>query len=397
MNLKEYYNDLVPPLREQNIYTFFPKIRSACGRIIKTDTSELINFASCDYLGLSNNDEMKNAAIEAIRKYGTNISGSISLSGYTEYHEAFEAKLSKMYNGYNALMFTTSFLGNAGAISMIVGKDDIVLADKLCHSSLIHGIIVSGAKLRVYRHNDMNNLENLLKDYNIQNKKVLIVTDGVFSADGDSANLKDIVLLSEKYNAKIYVDDAHGVGVLGEKGLGLVESHDVLGRVDYILGTMSKAFGSSGGFLMVKDNLDYEIMKHLCSTYITSRSSSPGVVAASLKSLEINDREGLMRRKKVMDLSNKMTNLLRKQGLNLANTTTPIIPVIFRDKIYTGNLCKELINSGFLVSHFPPPYVEKNKSRLRIGMTYNHLESDINSFSSILKEIMTKQTNSQLL
>lgn len=391
MNLSDYYEGLIPVLRKKDLYTYFPKVSSACGRTLTIEGKECINFASCDYLGLANDDRMKASAIEAIIKYGCNISGSLSLSGYTEYHEGFESKLTSMFKGYKALMFTTSFLGNAGAIPMIVDKNDVVIADKLSHSSVFHGIMMSEATVRIYKHNDMNNLEALLKSYANKNHKILIATDGVFSADGDIAKLDEIVYLAEKYGAEIYVDDAHGVGTIGTQGKGAVEAFGLLGRVDYILGTMSKAFGSTGGFLVMKDEYLYEKMRHLCPPYISSRSVSPGVAAASLKSLEINDEEGMLRREKLHKNFTELAALLRKNGYNIGATTTPIIPVIFKEMLITGSLSKGLMDRNIIVSHFPPPYVEKNKSRLRLGITVDHISKDFEALVNELNNLREKQ------
>lgn len=376
-------------LSSEGNYTYFPVVSSACDReILLEDGKKLVNFASCDYLGLANDSRLKDAAKEAINKFGTNISGAVVLSGYTYLHRNFESSLTLMFKGYNALMFTTSFLGNLGVIPMIVQQKDVIILDKLSHSCLIQGALLSKATIRVYRHNDMDHLEEILKEYKDKNIKKIVLTDGVFSTDGDIAPLVTLVSLCKRYNALSYIDDAHGVGTLGVNGCGLVEQSGVLGEVDFIFGTMSKAFGSTGGFFLTKNSSYHNIIRHICPAYTSSRAVSPGVVAASLASLEVNNQEGNMRRKTVNMLSKLMVSELQDKGFDTLYTETPIIPIVFKNPNITGHITKKLIDNGFLVAPFIPPYVENNKARLRIGVTYNHTVQDIMSFVHSLSEIV---------
>lgn len=375
-------------LSKSGNYTFFPVVKTASSReIVLENVQKLVNFGSCDYLGLSNDDRLKTAAQNAISCLGTNISGAMLMSGYTYLHRNFESALASMFEGYHALMFTTSFLANLGAIPMIVGHKDVIIMDKLSHSCLIQGALLSKAKIRVYKHNDMEDLEQILREYENTDTKKVVLTDGVFSADGDLANLASLVSLCERYNAISYVDDAHGVGILGDNGCGLAEHCGVLGRVDFISGTMSKSFGSTGGFLLIKDQSTYNLIRHTCHCYTGSRAVSPGVVAASLESLEINKTEGVMRRKKAASLAGLMISELTKNKFNILHTETPIVPIVFGGVATTGRIAKELMDKGFLASHFLPPFVEHNKARLRVGVTYNHTEEDVISFIHCLSGI----------
>lgn len=369
-------------------YNFFPVVQTASSRqIVLENGQKLVNFGSCDYLGLSNDHRMKAAAQSAIDNLGTNISGAMLFSGYTYLHRNFESSLASMFNGYYALMFTTSFLANLGAIPMIVGSNDVIIMDKLSHSCLMQGALLSKAQIKVYKHNDMEHLEQILKEYENTDIKKMVLTDGVFSADGDIANLTSLVSLCERYNAISYVDDAHGVGTLGANGCGAAEHFGVLGKVDFISGTMSKAFGSTGGFLLTKNMDIYKLIRHTCSCYWGSRAVSPGVVGASLASLEVNKVEGNMRRKKVEALAKLMVSELSKNKFNILYTETPIVPIVFGDVSTTGRIAKELMNKGFLVSLFLYPLVGHNKARLRIGVTYNHMQEDVISFVRCLSDI----------
>lgn len=368
---------LVKHLKLNGTYTLFPKIRSACGRsLILEGGNEVINFASCDYLGLSDNEEIKSAAIEAIKKYGTNISGPMIFSGYTEYHEMLEQSYETLFNSRKSLMFTTSFQVNTGVIPIISQRYDLIVMDKLSHVSLYNGVQASGKKFIIFPHKNIEILNKII--ITNKGKEILLITDGVFSADGDFADLSLLSDLKKNNpNVSLYVDDAHGVGMLGDRGQGLAEETNSLNNIDFLVGTMSKAFGSTGGFISFLNDDIYDIIRHVCPTYNASRAVSPGVAAASCMSLELNKREGASRRKSLLRLSKYAHSKFKFHNINILKSESAVIPLVFKDPVQAAKVNSLLFEKGILGSLFVPPYVERLKSRIRLNLTYNHLQSDV--------------------
>ncbi|MEQ1836671.1 MAG: pyridoxal phosphate-dependent aminotransferase family protein [Candidatus Nitrotoga sp.] len=385
-------DDLVLRTKELGEYTLFPKIRSACSRELTLEGGKkVLNFASCDYLGFANHERIKQAAIDGISKYGTNISGPMIFSGYTEYHEKLENSYSELFNGRSCLMFTTSYQANIGVIPMLAEELDLILMDKISHVSLYDGLKLSGAKFKIYPHSNMDVLTGLVKMNS--DKRILIITDGVFSADGDFANLADFYVIKQMYpNVKIYIDDAHGVGMLGDNGQGLVQHLGFWDYADFIVGTMSKSFGTTGGFVVFKNSDTANRIRYRCSTYNASRAVSPGVAAASCMALQVNKEEGLQRRQHLSTIVEFAHKELALLGVNKLSSTSAIIPIVFPDPLIAAKVNHTLNINGVLGSLFVPPYVEKRKSRIRLGITYNHTTSDITRLAEIL-DASIKPTN----
>ncbi len=370
-------------------FNYFPKIRSACGRELKLENGNTkLNFASCDYLGMANNDFIKEAAIDAIKHYGTNISGPMTFCGYTKYHEELEKRYAELFNISIALMYTTSYQANIGVLPVIAQNIDLIVMDKLCHVSLYDAVKLSNKPFRVYQHNNITRLTEIIK--NNFNKNILIVSDGVFSADGDYCDIRALCHLKSIYpNLTIYIDDAHGVGTLGENGCGLVEAMGCLNDVDIIIGTMSKSFGSTGGFCIIKDAELAQQVRFKSTTYNASRAVSPGVAAASCMSLEINKQEGKNRRKKLSELVEYAHKKLCQININKLLSNSVIIPVIFNTVEKSSQINNILLNNDIMVSLFVPPYVDKKKSRLRMTLTYNHTRQDIDTLVDVLSRAIS--------
>ncbi|MCT2386079.1 aminotransferase class I/II-fold pyridoxal phosphate-dependent enzyme [Erwinia pyrifoliae] len=368
---------------------YFPHVRSACGRHLDLANGDKnINFSSCDYLGMADNSRMKDAAIEAIKKYGTNISGPMIFCGYTEHHEELERRYSEMYSVNHALMYTTSYQANIGTLPVIAEEVDLIVMDKLCHVSLYGAIKLSGKPFRVYQHNNILKLTDIVK--NNLGKKILIVSDGVFSADGDFCDVAALCDLKARWPGIIlYIDDAHGVGALGETGCGLVEASGCLGKVDVIIGTMSKSFGSTGGFCIIKDDTLAQKVKFKSATYNASRAVSPGVAAASCMALEINKQEGKARRAQLAELINYAHRRLEQTKVNKQYSVSAVIPVIFEKAEQAAAVNDYLRQKKIMASLFVPPYVEKNKSRLRITLTSNHTFEDIDLLVEALEKAIS--------
>lgn len=381
-------DDVALKSKELGYYTYFPQVRSACGRdMTLADGRKMLNFASCDYLGLSNHERMKESAITAIRKYGSNIGGPMIFSGFTEYHERLQNSFSDLYAGRVSLMFTTSYQANFGVIPLAAERADLILLDKLSHVSIWDGVKLSGCPFRAYSHANVEMLEQLVRLN--QDKKILIITDGVFSADGDVADLGKIARLKQIHpNLEIYIDDAHGVGMLGESGQGACESAGVVSEIDYIVGTMSKAFGSSGGFVVFKDEALAERVRFRCPTYNASRSVSPGVASASCTALEINAAEGAARRLKLAELTRYAHGQIDSLGVDKLYSKTAVIPVVFKDPMEAARVNAELVDRGIMGSLFVPPFVPKHQSRIRLCLTYNHTTADVDYCIDALRRII---------
>ncbi|CDG90187.1 aminotransferase class I/II-fold pyridoxal phosphate-dependent enzyme [Xenorhabdus bovienii] len=369
---------------------YFPQVRSACERVLTlADGTTKLNFSSCDYLGMANNALMKNAAINAIQEYGTNISGPMIFCGYTRYHEELEKRYAELFQVNHALMYTTSYQANIGALPVIAEDIELIIMDKLCHVSLYDAVKLSGKPFRVYQHNNMKKLADIIK--NNMGKRILIVSDGVFSADGDFCNIPELCKLKSIYSdIMLYIDDAHGVGTLGENGCGLVEVSGCLGEVDIIIGTMSKSFGSTGGFCIIRDDILAQKVKYKSSTYNASRSVSPGVAAASCTALQINQWEGKARRAKLVELVTYAHQRLEGTRVNKQLSVSAVIPVIFETVEQAIAVNSYLLRHNIMVSLFVPPYVEKNKSRLRITIIYHHTKEDIDTLVTVLDNAIEK-------
>ncbi|MEO0206727.1 MAG: pyridoxal phosphate-dependent aminotransferase family protein, partial [candidate division WOR-3 bacterium] len=265
-----------------DIYPYFTPIESAQDHRVLINGKEYIMIGSNGYLGLAADERLKQAAIEAIKKYGSTCSGSRFLNGTLDIHIKLEKELAQFFEKEGAIVFSTGFQTNLGIISAIAGKDDVIIIDRQDHASIIDGCRLSFAEVKKFKHNDMADLERILKSIP-HNKGKLLVVDGVFSMEGDVINLPEVVELKKKYNAKLLVDDAHGIGVMGEKGRGVCEHFHLLDEVDIIMGTFSKSFASLGGFVVSEKDVITHI-RHTARALIFSASMTPAMVASVLKS-----------------------------------------------------------------------------------------------------------------
>lgn len=372
------YVSQVAEWKSRGIYPYFPVIEEPCGRTVRIQgEGEVIMLASCDYLGFSNDARIKRAAIDGIERFGTNICGSLAFSGMTVLHMELESALEEFMGTESAIIFPTSYLANLGCLSTITGPEDLLLFDSQNHVSLFHGARLSRGTLRTYRHNDIGMLEGLLKrGLSFSNR--FIVTDGLFSADGDYANLVEIANLADRYDASIIVDSAHDIGTLGDAGRGIVDACGLLDRVDLIIGTMSKAFGSTGGFIAGKASLITHI-RHAAGPFHSSRAVSPGVAAASIKAIELMKSEGAARRIQLTANSLRLNDGLRQRGYDTMHSCSPVIPVLFGDTNRTLEATSWLRKHGVLVCGMIPPSTPEKGARLRLNVTSFLNEIDISS------------------
>ncbi len=377
MNIHElnYLNEKIEDLKKEGVYRKLPVNEGPCdGRII-LNGKEVVNLSSNNYLGLANHPRVKKAAIEAVNKYGAGAGAVRTIVGNYDLIEKLEDLIAEFKHEEAVMCFQSGLNCNIGVIQAIVDKGDLILSDELNHASIIDGIRLSKADKAIFRHSDMNHLEELLKEKRKDYRNVLIITDGVFSMDGDLANLPEIVRLAEKYNALTYVDDAHGSGVLGESGRGTVDHFGLHGRVDFIIGTLSKAIGVVGGYVASK-KVTKEWLSHRARPLLFSTALPPAATAAAMESIKML-LESTEYTDKLWDNAKYFKEKLAKLGFDTGHSETPITPVIIGNEAKTMEFSKELLNEGVYVSGIVFPTVPKGTGRLRVMISASHTKEDL--------------------
>ena len=361
---------------------------------IKINGRWLINFASNDYLGLSQNSSIKKAIISGINKYGNGGSSSHLVSGHTEAHQNIE-KITKNNIGFaSSILFSSGYLANLGIITTIAEKDSFIYADKLNHASLNDACILSRGKFIRFPHNDMAALENHLKQ-NKTKKKKFIVTDGVFSMDGDIANIPELVKLAKKYDAYLYIDDAHGYGVLGKSGQGVLEHYEqkdsikkiAKDRIIYTL-TLSKAVGVSGALVCANKKI-VDLVVNKSRTYIYTTAEQPALMYGIKRSFDIIKKNHSLRRK-VNDHIYLFRRLINHKNL-LVDSITPIQPLVIGDDKKVIKISNLLIELGFYVPAIRPPTVPKESARLRVSISALHSKGDIKKLAQAINKIIENE------
>jgi 8-amino-7-oxononanoate synthase len=374
-------------LISKGLYPFFRTIQSAQDPEIVMDGRKMIMVGSNNYLGLTNHPKVKEAAIEAIKKYGTGCAGSRFLNGTLDIHVQLEEKLAGFMRKDSALIFSTGFQVNLGVISALVGKDDIVIIDKMDHASIIDGCRLSFGEVKKFRHNDMADLERVLREY--EDKDTLIVVDGVFSMEGDIANLPDIVTLAKKYGARLMVDDAHGIGVLGKTGRGTAEHFGLEDEVDLIMGTYSKSLASIGGFISGSADVIHYI-KHLARALVFSASPPPASVASVSVAIDIIDSEP-ERREQLWKNTQKMLDGFKQIGFQTGRSETPIIPVIVGDDEKAFLMAMMLQEEGIFANVAVTPAVPTGMALIRTSYmathTDEHLDKVLKAFEKVGRKL----------
>ncbi|MGB5596821.1 MAG: 8-amino-7-oxononanoate synthase [Crocosphaera sp.] len=342
----------------------------------------LINFSSNDYLGLSKHPKIITTSQDYLNQYGTGSTASRLVTGTYDIHEKLEQKLAKLCNKESALLFNTGFQANSTIIPALVHKKSLVLCDRLVHNSILQGIFLSQAQWTRYKHNDLGHLDRLLKKAISQGyNRILIVTETVFSMEGDRSDVDALIKLSQQYNTLLYLDDAHSLGIMGEKGMGLTAYKS---GIDISLGTFGKAFGSFGAFITASKLMcDYLI--NCCPGFIYTTALPPAVIGSINAALDIittldKDRTYLLQQ--VDYLQNKLRNL----GYQVINSSSPIIPVIIGDEKKALNLSQFLENNGILATAIRPPTVPKNTARIRFVLSSKHQPDQINYLIHLLRK-----------
>ncbi|MEQ9310428.1 MAG: 8-amino-7-oxononanoate synthase [Balneolaceae bacterium] len=349
---------------------------------VKVDGKELINFCSNDYLGLSTHPTIINRSIEFVQKYGAGSGASRLVSGTLNIHQQFEEKLANSLGIESALVFNSGFQANTTILATLADRNSLILADKKCHNSLIQGAILSRATFKRFNHNDLDHLEKLLKEASDKNyNRIWIVSETVFSMDGDCSDVPALIKLSEKYNALFYSDDAHALGVLGDQGLGF--NYGKVG-IDISLGTFGKAFGSFGAFVGCSAEMkDYLI--NFCSGFIYTTAIPPAVIGALDAALDLIP-EMEKERLELFQLIDFLKSALNKFGYNTANSVSQIIPVIIGKEVEALELASYLEDHGIWASAIRPPTVDENASRIRLTLTSKHTQTDIDHLIKTFKE-----------
>jgi len=374
---------------KMGLYPFFRVIESDQDTVVTICGKEVLMFGSNSYMGLTNHPKIKEAAKKAIDKYGTGCAGSRFLNGTLDIHIELETKLAEYVKKDAALVFSTGFQVNIGVIPTVTGRNDYILLDELDHASIIEATRLSFAKVMKFRHNDMQSLEKLLKKCDPHRIK-LIVVDGIFSMDGDIANLPEIVKLADKYDATVMVDDAHAIGVIGEQGSGTASHFGLTNKVDLIMGTFSKSLAALGGFIASDaDTINY--IKHHSRSLIFSASITPASAAAVLAALEIIKSEP-ERMEKLWEITHYAIDNFKRLGFDVGNTETPIIPLYIRDNLKTLTLTKKLLDNGVFVNPVVAPAVSKDSTLIRFSLMATHTKEQIDIALEKIEKV-AKQLN----
>ena len=370
------------------IYPYFRVISSAPGTVVTVDGKELLMIGSNNYLGLTNHPKVIEAAVNAAQKFGSGCTGSRFLNGTLDLHVELEDRLAKFMKRPAALMFSTGFQTNLGTISCIVGRSDTIYADRSNHASLVDGCRLSFGRTIKFAHNDMADLERALQS-GANGGGRLIVVDGVFSMEGDIIKLPEVVRLAKEYGARIMVDDAHSIGVLGDGGRGTAEHFGLIDDTDLVMGTFSKSFASLGGFIAGDEDVIHFI-KHSSRELIFSASMPPASVASCLAALDIIETEP-ERRTRLWEITHKMHREFRNLGFDIGLTQTPIIPILTGEDILTFQFWRELTDAGIFTNPVVSPAVPPGSALIRTSYTATHTDEQLDfvleTFAKIGKKL----------
>lgn len=374
-------------LKKIGNYPYFREIESEQDTTVTISGKQVLMFGSNNYMGLTNHPKVKQAAKDAIDKYGTGYSGSRFLNGTSFLHTEFERKLAAFLKKEAALIFSTGYQTNLGVVATLPGRHDYILLDELCHASIIEGSRLSFSRIVKFRHNDMESLEKELSA--IENgKAILIVADGVFSMEGDIAKLPEIVHLARQYDASVMIDDAHSIGVLGVNGSGTASHFGLSSQVNIITGTFSKSLASLGGFV-AGDQVMINYLKHHSRPLIFSASMPPAAVAAAMAALDVIKEEP-ERIKQLWDNTHYAIHCLSSLGFDIGKTETPIIPLFIRDDVKTFTFTNMLYEKGIFVNPVVSPAVPRDSSLIRISLMATHTREQIDRAVDVISLVAKK-------
>lgn len=369
------------------IYPYFRAISSEQDTEVLMNGKKVLMFGSNSYMGLTNDPRVIEAAVAATKKYGTGLAGSPFLNGTLDIHKQLEARLAEYVGKEDAMLYSTGFGVNLGVVSTLTGREDYIILDEQDHASIIEGRRLSFSNYLKYRHNDMASLEDQLKKCD-PDKVKLIVTDSVFSMEGDVANLPAIVDLAKKYNATVMVDEAHGIGVFGEGGRGACQHYGVTQDVDLIMGTFSKSFAALGGFIATDKEIT-NFLRHHSRSYIFTASITPASVAAVNTSLDIMLSEP-ERQQHLWDITHFALDSFREMGCEIGHTSTPIIPLFIRDDYKTFRVTRDLLDEGVFVNPVVSPAVAPKDTLIRYSLMATHTKEQVTRSLEAIEKVFKK-------
>ena len=369
------------------VYPYFRAISSEQDPEVIINGKKVLMFGSNCYSGIVNDPRLKEAAIEATRKYGTGCAGSPFLNGTLDLHKKLEARIAEYIGKEDVMIYSTGFGVNLGVVSTLTGREDYILWDEQDHASIIEGRRLSFSQQFKYKHNDMASLEKQLQKCD-PDKVKLIVTDGVFSMEGDVANLPEIVRLAKQYNASVMVDEAHGIGVFGRGGRGTCDHFGVTKDVDLIMGTFSKSFASLGGFIATDKEIT-NFLRHHSRSYIFTASITPASTAACLAAIDILEKEP-ERQEHLWELTNYALEGFRSMGFEIGNTSTPIIPLFIRDDFKTFAITHDLLEDGVFVNPVVTPAVAPEDTLIRFSLMATHTREQVTTALEKIAKVFRK-------
>ncbi len=378
------WDEELAALETQGLKRRLRDMTGAQGRKIILDGKEVLNFCSNNYLGLADDPRLREAASECIKEEGVGSGASRLVCGNMAAHRELEETIARFKGTQSCLTFSTGYMANVGIISSIFGRDDLILCDRLNHASIIDGIILSQAKFKRYPHNDMEALEEMLCSATGFRRRG-IITDSVFSMDGDLAPLDRIVALAEKYDCLVMIDEAHALGVMGKNGKGLAEHFSVEDKIDIQMGTLSKAAGSFGAYCCGSKEL-IEFLVNKARSFIYTTALPPAVAATSKKAIEII-RDEPMLRQKLLANTDYFHKAILAMGFNTLSSQTPIIPIVVGESAVAVEFSKRLLEEGIFVSAIRPPTVPAGTARLRLTVMTTHTREDLDCVLEKLKII----------
>ena len=388
--LQERYKHYREPQKyiEAGVYPYFRAITSKQGTEVDMEGHHVLMFGSNAYTGLTGDQRVIDAAKRALDKYGSGCAGSRFLNGTLDIHVQLEKELAEFVHKDATLCFSTGFSVNQGVLAQVVGKGDYIICDDRDHASIVDGRRLSFARQLHYKHNDMEDLERVLKALPQEAIK-LIVVDGVFSMEGDLAKLPEIVALKKKYTCSVMVDEAHGLGVFGKQGRGVCDHFGLTDEVDLIMGTFSKSLASIGGFIASdKDTINY--LRHTCRTYIFSASNTPAATAAAMEALHILQQEP-ERLENLWNVTKYALERFREEGFEIGDTESPIIPLYVRDIEKTFLVTKLAFDAGVFINPVIPPACAPQDTLVRFALMANHTKDEVDRGVKALKKIFVEQ------
>ena len=385
-----FLHDALEDLKAKHVYSHLRVLDTEQKPVATVDGREVINLASNNYLGLTTHPKLRKAALEAVRKYGVGTGAVRSISGTMKIHMELEEQIARFKQTEACVVFQSGFTANAGTVSAILGKDDLIVSDELNHASIIDGARLSKATIKVFKHKDIADCERILKETENWNGRKLLVTDGVFSMDGDIADLPALCDLAEKYQCITMVDDAHSSGVLGRNGRGTVDHLNCHGRVDIQVGTLSKAIGVLGGYVCGSREL-IDFLYHRARPFIFSTSHPPAVVGACRAAFEVLDSEtGEKLIKRLWSNTKFFKRKLKKIGFKTGVSETPITPIHVGEAAKAFEFGRQLFAEGLFAPAIGYPTVAEGKARLRAIVTATHKRSELESALEILERVGKK-------